>query len=98
MDVNDMKNILAKKLKEEDAYLDKSHISIKKQGNAYRITLKGYEHIYFKMDFYQDEYFGYVVSIYDSFEGCNLIFVDNKKCYDVENALVELGYHIANCF
>ena len=98
MNIQEMKNILAKKLKEENSYLDKSHISIEKQNDAYIITLKDYEHIYFKMEFYKDEDFGYVVSIYDSFEGCNLIFVDSKKGYDVENALIELGYHIAVCF
>lgn len=98
MNVNKMKDILAKKLKEENAYFGKSDISMKKQGEAYKIVIKGYEHIYFKMTFSYDDDFGYEVWIYDSFDNCNIIYVDSKKDYNVENALVQLGYHIAMCF
>lgn len=98
MNVNDMKNILAKKLKEENTYFTKSHISMKKQGESYKIVIKDYEHIYFKMTLSYDDYFGYEVWIYDSFDDCNIIYVDNKEKYDIENALIQLGYHIGNTF
>ena len=98
MNVNDMKNILAKKLKEENTYFTKSHISMEKQGKSYKIIIKDYEHIYFKMTLSYDDYFGYEVSIYDSFSDRIIIYVDNKKDYDIENALIQLGYHIGNTF
>lgn len=98
MNVENMKNILAQKLKEENSYLTKSHINMEKHGEDFTIVIKDYEHIYFKMRMYHDDDLGYVVSIYDSFDDCEVVFVNNEKFHDLENALIDLGYHIGNTF
>lgn len=98
MTTAEMKNILAKKLKDENTYFTKSHINIKKLGEGYKIIIKDYEHIPFKMNFSFDNYFGYQVWIRDMCEGCNIIFVDSKKNYDIETALIHLGYYISTRF
>ena len=97
MTINDMKEILANKLKDEGAHFTKSDIIIKKQGESYKIVIKDYEHLPFKMSLEYDDYFGYTVWICnDSFK--NIAYVDSKKDYDIESALIELGYYIGTRF
>lgn len=97
MTTAEMKEILANKLHEENTYFTKSDISIKKQGKAYKIVIKDYEHIPFKMSFDYDDYFGYMVMIAnDSFK--IIAYVDSKKDYDIESALIQLGYYIGTRF
>lgn len=98
MTTAEMKQILADKLHDESAYFTKSHISINKQKDTYKIVIKDYEHIPFKMSFGYDDYFGYTVWIRDMFEGCNIIFVDSAKDYDIKTALIRLGYYIGTRF
>lgn len=97
MTTSEMKEILAKKLKDEGTYFTTSYISIRKQGEAYKIVIKDYEHLPFKMSLEYDDYFGYTVWICnDSFK--NIVFVDSKKEYDIKTALIELGYYIGTRF
>ena len=98
MTTKEMKEVLSEKLRDEGTYFIKSHISIRKHGESYRITIKDYEHIPFKMSFGYDDYFGYSVWIRDEFEGCNIIYVDNEKDYDIKTALIRLGYYIGTTF
>ena len=63
MTTNEMKTILYDKLCDECCYFTKSDISIKKHGQEYRIAIKDYECIPFKMFFEYDDYFGYIVYI-----------------------------------
>lgn len=97
MNAIEMKAILADKLKAENTYFAKSHISIRKNGESYKIIIKDYEHLPFTMTFEYDDYFGYTVWIHnDSFK--NIVFVDSKKEYDIKSALIELGYYIGTRF
>lgn len=98
MKVAKMKDILFQKLQDEQSDFKKSDISITKQKDSYKIVIKGYEHTPFKMTFEYDEYFGYIVYIYDLFEESNIIFIDSKKDYDIKTALIHLGYYIGTRF
>lgn len=93
-----MKDILFQKLQNEQCNFKKSDISITKQKDTYKIVIKDYEHIPFKMIFEHDDYFGYIVYIDDCFEHDNIVFVDNKKEYDIKTALIQLGYYIGTRF
>lgn len=97
MTTNEMKTILADKLKAENTYFTKSDISIKKHGEKYKIVIKDYEHIPFTMSFNFDDYFGFTVWVTnDSFK--TIAFVDSKKEYDIKTALIQLGYYIGTRF
>lgn len=96
MTTNEMKTILYDKLCDECCYFTKSDISIRKHGQEYRITIKDYECIPFKMFFEYDDYFGYIV--YIDTENESIAFVDSKTNYDIKTALIELGYYIGTRF
>ena len=96
MTANDMKNVLFNKLCDENCSFVKSDISIRKQNDNYKIIIKDYEHIPFKMTFEKDEYFGHIVYVYAD-EKC-IIFVDELDYYDIKNALIQLGYYIGTRF
>ena len=61
--VTEMKEILFKKLQDEETYFKKSDIHIVSIEGGFRIWVNDYEHIKFKMTFEYDEYFGYCVDI-----------------------------------
>lgn len=100
MKVAEMKQILFNKLQDENAYFQKSDISIKKDGNRkYNIIIKDYEHIPFTMSFEYDDIFEYHIIISDENE--NIAFVECVKDYtdaDIKLALIELGYYIGTRF
>lgn len=101
MTTQEMKNILFKKLQDEQCDFKKSDISITKQKESYQIVIKDYEHVPFKMTFEHDEYFGYIVSIFntgDIIDYENIVFVENEKDYDIKTALIHLGYYIGTRF
>lgn len=98
MTVKEMKRVLADKLKAENTYFTMSDISIRKHGDSYKIVIKDYEHIPFKMSFEHDDYFGYCVYIKELFDNHLLIFVDDAFEYDIHHALIRLGYYIGNTF
>lgn len=99
MTTNEMKDILASKLKDEGTYFTKSYISIRSIKNGYRIVIKDYEHIPFTIYMEEDDYFGYCVFLrgmqdYDSDDG----FFYSKSGYPLEQALLNLGYYIGTRF
>ena len=99
MTTNEMKDILASKLKSEGTYFTKSYISIRKIKNGYRIVIKDYEHIPFTIYMEEDDYFGYCVFIrgmQDYYD--DLVFTYSKKGYPIEEALINLGYYIGTRF
>lgn len=101
MKTQEMKDVLFKKLQDEQCDFKKSDISITKQKDSYKIVIKGYEHIPFKMTFEHDEYFGYIVHIFnigDIIDYENIVFVENQKEYYIKPALIHLGYYIGTRF
>jgi hypothetical protein len=99
MTTNEMKDILAYKLQSEGTYFTKSHISIRKIKDGYRIVIKDYEHIPFTIYMEEDEIFGYCVFIrglQDDWD--DLVFTYSKKEYPLEEALINLGYYIGTRF
>lgn len=96
MTTKEMKDILATKLHDEGCYFTKSDISIRKSGNNYKIIIKDYEHMPFTVKFETDDYFGFCVLVYA--DKYNIIFVDSKRKYDIETALIRLGYYIGTRF
>lgn len=99
MRIAEMKQILVDKFKAENCNFKKQDISIRRVNNdRYRIILKGYENIVFTMfDEVPDGIFDYAISIINNFDD-DYIFVESKKGFDYESALIELGYHIATRF
>ena len=109
-----MKQVLAKKLKDEETYFTYKDISIRtrtiktdrirgEQENyrGYEIVIKDYETTPFFMFFEEDDYFGYIVwifTVYNNQLDENVEFVDSKVEYDVERALIHLGYYIGTRF
>ena len=101
MTITEMKNILVKKLADERTYFTKKDINIKKSNGGYDITIKDYECIPFRIDFELDDYFGHIILVkredFDV-EDRTIAFVDSKKDFDFETALIELGYYIGTRF
>lgn len=98
MKIAEMKQILAKKFKDEGCCFIKQDIIIEKGNNKYYIKIKDFEHILFTMFFGEpDGYFDYVVQIINTFDD-DYIYTESKNGYDIESALIELGYYIATRF
>lgn len=99
MKINEMKKVLARKLKEEGCYFTEKDIEITPYKKGYKIIVGDYTHIpfYLYAEPY-DDYFGYVVSVYDEWSESTIIFVENKTKPDVETALIRLGYHVGVTF
>lgn len=108
----EMKNVLVSKFKDENCNFSMKDISIVKMSEkitddfnnevercqtGFIMTIKDYEHIPFTMVLEEDEYFGFIVMIENDFDDYT-IFVDCKKEYDIERALIQLGYYIATRF
>lgn len=100
MKVQEMKQTLYQKLKDEKTIFEKNDIKIKKQNQNYIIIIKDFEHIPFKLHFENDDYFGYIVYL-QYFNGVHYevleMFDDNKE-QQTQTALLYLGYYIANHF
>ncbi len=101
MKVAEMKDILFKKLQDEQCNFNKSDISIvKSTSNIYNATIKDYEHIPFRLEFEIDDFLGYVVYV-QYFNGVyykTIEMFDSKKEYQTQTALIHLGYYIATRF
>lgn len=97
---SEMKDVLYRKLQDENSTFKKSDISIKKQKDSYIITIKDYEHIPLKLYLEYDDYFGYVVYVQyhngDYFKTIEML--TSKKDYDVKRALIYVGYYIGTRF
>ena len=101
MEIKNMKKILVKKFKDENCLFTQSDIEIEKILDKYVIKIFGYEPFSFIMSFEKDKYFGYIVNIaryYKNEFDCEVAFVDSKQDYQIEEALLYLGYHIATRF
>ena len=101
MTINEMKDILAQKLKDENCYFSKSDLSIEKGTKDITISIKGTEPFSFIMTFEHDEYFGYITCVHRYFNGkrdMTISFIESKQGYDVKQALIEIGYHIGTQF
>lgn len=110
MTTKNMKEILAKKLKDENTYFTKSDISIRKKeyvckGNiykdyTYKIIIKDYEHITFIIDIKNNYGVDPYICVYYK-EGdfkTMIIYDDFVSEKDIENALIKLGYFIGTRF
>lgn len=94
----EMEEILFQKLQDERCNFTKSDIDIKNDKDCYTVLIKDYEHIPFNITLEKDEFFGYIVNVYNVFEEKTIIFVDNKNEYDLKTALIRLGYYIGTRF
>lgn len=105
MKTTQMKEILLKKLHDENlTYLKKSDISIKKANeNKYIITLKDFEPFSWSMSLSIDNDFDntYEVTIsqyYNNKYDELVSYQTSRITYDIEYALIELGYYIGTRF
>ena len=106
MTVKEIKETLAYKLRNEGWTGDvDSLIKIRKDKDDIWITIKDYEHIQYKLMQEADDYFGKIVQIYEYWKlgdkmemGDCIAFVDSKREYRVDTALIQLGYHIGTTF
>lgn len=100
MKATEIKDILFNKFQDENCGFQKSDIKVNKTKNGFDVTIKDYEHITFNVELEKDDYFGYVVYVYENWDGekVNIIFEESKHDYRIETALVRLGYRIANTF
>lgn len=106
MTTKDIKEALMYKLIDEGWTGNvEGRISVRKEKDATWITIKDYEHISYKMTQEQDDYFGKIVQIYEYWktdgkleQGDCIAFVDSKHDYRIDQALLQLGYHIGTTF
>ena len=106
MTVKEMKEILVSKLRDE-GWTDADHslVSIKTDKDATWIAIKDYDHIKYKMTQETDDYFGKIVQITEYWkigdkleQGDCIAFVDSKRDFKIDTALIYLGYHIGTTF
>lgn len=102
MKTTEMKETLLNKLHDENlTHLKKSDISITKANeNKYIITLKDFEPFSFIMKLSIDENeYEVTISQYFNNKYDELVsYQTSQKAYDIEYALIELGYYIATRF
>lgn len=98
----EMKDILFKKLQDENTCFKKSDISIKKSKNhngndMYVVTIDN-TFVYEMKLYYDNEIFvgTYTITVFDEDFEDFAVWVESKKDYDFKSALIQLGYHIAN--
>ena len=101
MKATEMKQTLFNKLQAENTHFQKSDISIKKANeNKYIITLKDFEPFSFIMKLSIDEKeYEVTISQYFNNKYDELVsYQTSSKAYDIEYALIELGYYIGTRF
>lgn len=98
MTTNEMKDILASKLREEGTYFTKSDIRMQQLKKGYKVTIRDYEHIPFIITLEEDDYFGKVVYVKEKWGNTTIIFKDSKKDYPIFETLLSLGYYIGSRF
>ena len=99
MTINEIKNLLAKKLEDEGSNFTKKDISIKRNGTGdkFTIIMKDYDHCPIKIRTEVDKYFGNCIWVTYEFEDETLLF-DSKTSWAWESAIKNIGYDIANTF
>lgn len=98
MNIEEMKDLLAKKFVDEQSTFTREDINIEaKENNTYIITIRDFEELPFTLRMFvcDNEYY---VTIKDSLFGEYVSFNVSKTHYDIEWSLIELGYHIAQTF
>lgn len=98
MNSNDMKNALYEKLHDEGCYFKKSDISIRKIANGFKITIKDYEHIPFRVWVDSDDCIGEYIAVERMDDESTVAFVDGADDRHMKEALLDLGYYIASRF
>ena len=93
----ELKEILANKLQAEGTYFKKSDITARKTSTGFRVVIKDYEHIPFRIVLEEDEFFGYGVWVYREGEYA-VHYACSKKSYPIEEAIIYLGYYIGSRF
>lgn len=95
MTTNEIKDILAAKLKEEGTYFTKSHIKLKRNKKGYTIVIDDYTHIPFKVVMTQEDG-EYWTIIYADTE-C-ISFETSKYEYKEFSAILRIGYYAGTRF
>ena len=110
MTTKEMKEILAKKLKDENTYFTMSDISIKKseytrkgetcKDYTYKIVIKDYEHITFIVNIKNNYGVDPYICVYQKESDFKnmIIYDDFRGDKDVKNVLIRLGYYIGTRF
>lgn len=98
MTTNELKDILASKLKDEGTYFTKKHIKAQKTKNGFKVIIEDYEHIPFLINMEEDDYFGKCVFIQTPFEEECISFRYSKHEYPLFESILYLGYYIGSRF
>lgn len=96
MSTKEMKEVLFQKLQDEECCFAKSDLSVTKHGEDVKVVVKGYEHCPFTIKTEEDDYFGFILYVYCDDEAID--FLDNKKEYEWERAIIHIGYYIGTRF
>lgn len=92
--VKEMKDVLAKKLKDENTYFTRKDIKLTATEYGFTIQIEDYEP--FKMEWEEDDYFGYMVWVWHDDE---LVCCETaKSVLDVYSALISIGYYVGTRF
>lgn len=98
MTTNELKEILAFKLREEGTYFTKKHIHARKTKTGFKVVIEDYEHIPFNINIEEDDYFGKCVFIQSPYETEVISFRYSKKEYPLFESILYLGYYIGSRF
>lgn len=104
MKTAEMKQILFEKLQAENCYFSKSDISIRKDGNGYKIIIADYEHIIFTIKLETDSEFNNAEEMTlwtqhkDSKHKNLLMLEESHSDKTMKDILIYLGYYIGTRF
>lgn len=98
MTTNELKDILATKLREEGTYFTKKHIKAQKTKTGFKVVIEDYEHIPFTIHMEEDDYFGKCVFVQTPFYEEPITFRHSKNEYPLFESILSLGYYIGSRF
>lgn len=98
MSILEIKEILVQKFEDEGCGFTDQDIYVTQQDNETTITIADYEHCPIRITEEKDEYFGFVLYVKDDGENEIIGMYDSKRDYPYKEALLNIGYHIANTF
>lgn len=93
-----MKTVLYEKLHGEGCCFKKSDISIRKIPGGYKITIKDYEHIPFRVTIDHDACIGAYIAVERMDDDSTVMFTDGTDDRHMKEAMLNLGYYIASRF
>lgn len=91
----DIKSVLYEKLHDEGCYFKKSDISVRKIANCFRITIKDYEHIPFRVCVDNVDCIGKYIAVERMDVGSIVTFVNGADDCRMREVLLILGYYIS---